>query len=198
MWYKRVETIESGRTCRVTMMRDGKPVAYGEAVERLRDDEGGFRARLIGALAEAPFAAYFWELPPVTRSRATRPFEFVFTESPVLVRIPADASSFEDHFRRVPAGARVAVFPSLGGDATLVVPCPRAPRTVYPHLAAFARNAPAAQQHAFWRRVGDEVATRLDDRPLWLSTSGLGVPWLHVRLDSRPKYYSFAPYRRPE
>mmetsp|Transcript_9405 Transcript_9405/g.21189 ORF Transcript_9405/g.21189 Transcript_9405/m.21189 type:complete len:541 (+) Transcript_9405:444-2066(+) len=27
--------------------------------------------------------------------------------------------------------------------------------------------------------------------PVWLSTSGMGVPWLHVRLDSSPKYYTY-------
>ncbi|MGI9175867.1 MAG: DUF6940 family protein [Rhodothermales bacterium] len=25
---------------------------------------------------------------------------------------------------------------------------------------------------------------------MWLSTAGGGVSWLHVRLDSRPKYYA--------
>ena len=30
---------------------------------------------------------------------------------------------------------------------------------------------------------------------LWVSTSGLGVYWLHVRLDSYPKYYQHAPYK---
>jgi hypothetical protein len=29
----------------------------------------------------------------------------------------------------------------------------------------------------------------------WVSTSGLGVPWVHVRLDERPKYFQFGPYR---
>jgi hypothetical protein len=48
------------------------------------------------------------------------------------------------------------------------------------------------------RATGAAVAARLSARPLWLSTSGLGVAWLHVRLDSRPKYYSYAPYRRSE
>jgi hypothetical protein len=43
--------------------------------------------------------------------------------------------------------------------------------------------------------VGDAVARRLSSAPLWLSTSGLGVAWLHVRLDERPKYYTHAPYR---
>ena len=32
---------------------------------------------------------------------------------------------------------------------------------------------------------------------VWLSTNGLSTAWLHVRLDSRPKYYHFMPYRKP-
>jgi len=35
---------------------------------------------------------------------------------------------------------------------------------------------------------------RLADTPLWLSTAGLGVSWLHVRLDTRPKYYRHRVY----
>ena len=30
----------------------------------------------------------------------------------------------------------------------------------------------------------------------WLSTEGSGVPWLHVRMDSSPKYYHYDAYRR--
>ncbi len=35
---------------------------------------------------------------------------------------------------------------------------------------------------------------RVGDRPTWLSTAGHGVAWLHVRLDTRPKYYRYTPY----
>jgi hypothetical protein len=31
-------------------------------------------------------------------------------------------------------------------------------------------------------------------QPIWLSTAGMGVAWLHIRLDERPKYYSHKPY----
>ena len=44
----------------------------------------------------------------------------------------------------------------------------------------------------------DELATlsgRIQDRPLWLSVAGGGVPWLHVRIDDRPKYYRYDSYR---
>jgi hypothetical protein len=62
-------------------------------------------------------------------------------------------------------------------------------------MAAFIRDAPEAQKHELWQAVGAAMAARLDARPVWLSTAGMGVSWLHIRLDSRPKYYGFAPYR---
>lgn len=36
------------------------------------------------------------------------------------------------------------------------------------------------------------------NRAVWFSTSGLGIAWLHFRLDSTPKYYSFAPYKQQQ
>lgn len=29
---------------------------------------------------------------------------------------------------------------------------------------------------------------------VWLSTSGLGVYWLHFRIDARPKYYQYSEF----
>ena len=38
-----------------------------------------------------------------------------------------------------------------------------------------------------------------NSRPVWLSTSGMGVPWLHMRLDQVPKYYTYEPFaQHPE
>jgi hypothetical protein len=36
---------------------------------------------------------------------------------------------------------------------------------------------------------------RLNNKPVWLSTAGAGVAWLHIRLDDRPKYYGYTPFR---
>ena len=33
--------------------------------------------------------------------------------------------------------------------------------------------------------------------PIWLNTAGGGVAWLHIRLDHRPKYYRYLPYKKP-
>ena len=71
----------------------------------------------------------------------------------------------------------------------MVVPCPLADPSAYGHLAAFIRHAPEEQRDALWRRIGEAMAQRVGMKPVWLSTAGAGVSWLHVRLDDRPKYY---------
>jgi hypothetical protein len=52
-----------------------------------------------------------------------------------------------------------------------------------------------AQRYALWEAVGRVAERRLGTAPVWLSTAGAGVSWLHVRLDDRPKYYAFTPYK---
>jgi hypothetical protein len=113
-------------------------------------------------------------------------------DSPEPARRP-DPHAFAKHFPGAQAG--VATFANLGGDALMVVPCPVAEPSAYGHLAAFVRLAPEVQRHALWQSVGEAMARRVGAKPVWLSTAGAGVSWLHVRLDDRPKYYGFAAYR---
>lgn len=69
----------------------------------------------------------------------------------------------------------------------------------YAHLADFIKTAPAVQQLQLWKKLAEETIRRLsslsDGQKLWISTSGLGVSWLHIRLDSVPKYYNYEPYQ---
>jgi len=62
------------------------------------------------------------------------------------------------------------------------------------HLASFLRTAPEPQKQEFWQKIGQVVSAKVGKRPLWLSTAGMGVAWLHARLDSRPKYYGYLTY----
>ena len=112
-------------------------------------------------------------------------------DAPELQR-PADSGDFAEHLM---AASPVVRFANLGGDAEFVVPRPFNGPAAYPHLAAFLRHAPEAQRDALWRTVADAVDAMIGTAPLWLNTAGDGVPWLHVRLDRRPKYYRHAPYR---
>ncbi len=194
-WVTRIEELEHGRVRRVIVLGDGEALSYGEAVEGWRGDED-FRSFFVTLLADAPYDAYFWETPPVTKATLARQFEFIIADSPALAAMRPDTTAFSEHFMRDGA-AGIAAFWNLGRDALLIAPGPPLayPQLAHPHLAAFARSAPMALQHAFWRTIGERLSEQLSDRPSWLSTCGLGIAWLHVRIDTRPKYYTHRPYR---
>jgi hypothetical protein len=188
---------------------DESPVASAVTRWRLLDEAGcalSFAQVIRGWCASEPFRdfwvaslrairleAYCWECPPVDDHSVRRPFECVFVPSPSLARMDVDRESFGEHFR---SPCDSATFGNLGGDAVLVAPCPAGPGSDYGHLAQFTRTAPPEQQHAFWRAVGEAMEARVGAAPTWLSTAGHGVAWLHVRLDSRPKYYRHSGYMR--
>lgn len=65
----------------------------------------------------------------------------------------------------------------------------------YVHLANFIRMAEEEQRRALWQSLALALKTWVPQRKTWLSTSGLGISWLHVRLDQRPKYYYHKAYK---
>ncbi len=142
-----------------------------------------------------PYEACYWETPPVTSPTRDLAFEYVAVDAPRLARLAPDPLPFQEHFAAAGVGSQVITFDNLGGDAVLVVPVEIGPAKAYPHLSSFMRLAPLDQQHAFWHTAAATLQQRLGQRPVWLSTAGLGVAWLHLRLDSIPKYYSYNPYR---
>lgn len=148
------------------------------------------RAFCLELLRAAPFAAYRWELPALTRDSLGWPLEFAFIDCPMLERA-VDCEAFSEHFGEPP----VATFSNLGGDAILVAPRPQGDSRVFGHLGAFVRSAPDPLCHELLGAVGRAFAARVSERPVWLSTAGMGVAWLHVRLDDFPKYYAHQPYR---
>lgn len=171
-------------------LRDGDDVTDFAGVVRRWMTDAKFRSSWQAALRAVPFEAYAWECPPITATSASRPFECVFVSSPSLAHMTPEPEVFAEHFR---GGCEAVTFRNLGGDAVLVAPCPDAGE--FTHLARFAATASPARSDAFWKAVGTATQARLGDRPVWLSTAGLGVGWLHARLDDRPKYYRHAPYR---
>ena len=88
-----------------------------------------------------------------------------------------------------------ASFPIWGVDAIMILPSPVDADSSYSHLLAFLETAPTTQLHTLWQLVGESAMHRLDEPPVWLNTAGGGVSWLHVRLDDKPKYYVYRPYR---
>ncbi len=167
-------------------------LSFSQVFEHWRIDEG-FRTFWNASLRQAAFESYCWECPPVTLRDHSRAFECVLVSSPLLAGTQPDPEPFAEHFR---PDCETVMFESLGKDALLVAPCPGGRGENLAHLASFVATASEARASALWKAVGHALELRIGVQPTWLSTAGLGVPWLHVRLDTRPKYYRHAPYKR--
>lgn len=168
------------------------PLTHIEALRQLESSED-FRAAFIRVLHNVPFQAFRWETPPLTTATLDQPFQFVCIDSPWLQMAP-DLVSFRRQFSQAGPG-EILAFDNLGGDAVLVVPSPVTGAEDFSHLAAFTRSADLTTQHSFWKQVAATFAASIKEAPLWLSTAGGGVAWLHVRIDSYPKYYAYKPFR---
>lgn len=191
IWSLQSQPLETGEGVRWRLDQNGTAASFGAVLAAWRED-GSFRERWSQWLAEHDATAFRWELPALTAARFKRPFECVLVTDESLAR-PADARSFQEHFA---LGANpVVVFENLRRDATLVVPRPLTPDAAFTHLADFVRTAAIDQRQNFWKVVGQTFERLSGPQPLWLSTAGAGIPWLHVRIDQRPKYYAYAPYR---
>ncbi len=177
--------------------RDEQGLTYAEVLRLWQADEG-FRQYFIQLIRDSGLQASFWETPPISVETLERPFEMVLGPSPGLLRVQPEAATFADQFRSHPAHETVLSFANLGGDAELIVPRPLQPTDDYAHLMRFLHNAPPAQVHALWQEVGQRAEALLSPRPRWISTAGMGVYWLHVRIDTRPKYYRYEPYKRDQ
>ncbi|HEX3432076.1 MAG TPA: hypothetical protein VHT03_14440 [Rhizomicrobium sp.] len=194
-WTVERETAKPETSAKIVIKSHERAMTFDEVIAGWRKD-AAFRAFYCATLAAAPYPAFLWEMPPIRRGQTDIPYEFMLIRSDSLAHMAPDTQAFAAQFRTT--SNFVATFPNLGRDAVLVAPEQVAASAAYAHLAAFVRSAPQTQQHELFRAVGDAVHDfiRMYDTRVWISTSGLGIPWLHVRLDTVPKYYQHQPYAR--
>ena len=96
--------------------------------------------------------------------------------------------AFKEHIKKS-NNKYVTTFPNLNGDTILIVPIPR-PGKNYATLKDFVDNAPKIQQKEFWKKVAQVSKKQMKKfESVWVSAHGLGVPYLHIRVCSMPKYY---------
>ena len=176
---------------------DGCSLSFKQVMELWADvpsDGSLFRGFHCQVLSDIPFAAYKWETPVVDTARQDRPFEFVALNAPHLDR-PQDQTAFQNKFDDTDDDKLTIAFPNLGKNAVLVVPRPSGSDVNYCHLASFLSTCSASEESSLWRQVGLSMLERISNKPVWLSTAGGGVAWLHIRLDDRPKYYGYREFR---
>jgi len=201
-----------------------KELSVEDWIRLVSDPSSSDLARsLTNILKEAPYEAYRFETPGVSSETVsgTR-FVFVLVEDADLARFAAtpDPNTFADYLSSPSCESdgdsdplAGCIFTNLGGDATLVAPRDWSPESspsmyssCYGHIANFVRGAPEQQVLQMWNTLGKTLGEKLlkpstsssveTSKPLWFSTAGDGVAWLHFRLDSRPKYYHYGAFRK--
>lgn len=192
MWTIKETVIEPDQVFQYHLYQEEHLLKTQEVIQ-LWINDASFRTFYTNILTNNPFEAFFWEHPPIDTSYLHQSYEFVLVKSNALATLhQAQRGAFREHFK---ANQLVVCFDNLRKDASLIVPTPLAADQVYIHLAAFVRQAPKEQLDAFWKVLGQQYLANISMDKKWLSTSGLGVHWLHVRIDARPKYYTFRDYR---
>lgn len=191
MW--RIETFDEvrGKVLKGHVFEGSQAISFRSFYQSLQQDEAR-REAWSQYLKGLPFLGYRWETPKLTSDNADTQYEFVIVESPELLH-RHNSSSFENNLSSASPGGVVS-FPNLSGDAQMVVPVPITPDCDFGHLAVFQKNAGHDQIHRLWTEVGRVVLASIKAEPIWVNTAGAGVPWLHVRVDTRPKYYHYRPY----
>jgi hypothetical protein len=194
--WESIRIIETGSIIKKKIRNTDIELKTSEVFELLSTSES-FRTFFTSTLISNSFGAFFWEVPPISITSLGHPFEFVQTNAPPLMGVLPDPNPFSNQFKAVNL-PMVLSFENLGGDALLIVPAPISKEACYGHLASFLRGAPINQVHSFWKTAAELVFTKISTSPIWLSTAGLGVSWLHLRIDSRPKYFRYEPYKHPD
>lgn len=192
MWSEQTDVIEKDKIIHYRLFSKDRAISFSKLLQLWQQDES-FVDYFNGLLASSPWPAFFWELPSLSCKRLGADAEFVLVNSPELAVASPDPLAFDTYFEK--SHGMVTSFDNLGGDAKLLVPLPHSVVHHYTHLATFVREAPQRQRRVFWRELGDLVQAYISEDAFWLSTSGLSVSWLHVRLDSIPKYYQHTPYK---
>ncbi len=171
---------------------DNTPISHHRFLELL-NGSGDFRTFYNAFLAESGYEAFLWENKPVTSHNLEEQYECNILDSPYLAGKAPDTETFRQYFEE---SKNVVTFLNLGRDARLIVPCPQQDKSTYPHIGTFVRNGNKQQIDDFWRITAEQMLSHIGEQPRWLSTSGLGVFWLHARIDSKPKYYQTVEYKQ--
>ena len=165
-------------------------------VFKLWQDSEDFVSFYTTLLKDIDYPAFFWEHPGLTPQFLDKPYEFVLQNSRHLDDRMVNENAFSKYIHE---DSLVVDFFNLGKDARMVVPTKKGDSTIYKHLAVFVRNANKEQVEAFFKLIGKVALEQINKEPMiWLNTAGQGVIWLHVRMDTRPKYYKTKTYRKPD
>jgi hypothetical protein len=183
--------VVSADIVRYEIYQSNQPLSF-RAVFQLWQSSPEFVLFYTTTLKDSGFPAFCWEHPALRSSYLDLPYECIVQRSRLLEQLSVDEHTFQKYIHTTDL---VVDFQNLGNDARLVVPTKQSKANTYNHLGRFIQLGSSAQIAAVFEQVGKVVLEELNHKQvIWLNTAGLGVIWLHIRLDTYPKYYKTDDY----
>lgn len=156
----------------------------------------------LSLLANKTFALYFseciiefskgfpicLEIPCInSKNFSNSIFECCVIISPDLDNLDVDPVTFSKYFT-----GKNDIVSFFNLDKSSILISPKSDGKNYKHLYSFLVNSTKDKIAELWYLVSKEAKKLVDSGTnVWISTSGYGVGWLHIRIDQKPKYYKF-------
>ena len=186
---------QSEHSIRFRLKKEDKYLTFKEVFE-LWINNTAFTSFYTKAILKLDYEAFYWEHPAINAAFLEKKYECVLQRSKPLEHLKINNKAFEEHIST--QNIFVTDFLNLGKNARLIVPTKRTEEEIYNHLGKFIRYAESKQVIAVFKRVGQKMLEEIKkDELIWLNTAGLGVIWLHIRMDAKPKYYKTKTYKNP-
>jgi hypothetical protein len=177
-----------------------KKINIGEACSFLINESDEFRIYCSELMKNVPYAGFMFAITKIHDLRKDLDKDFIIyvKSNPVFARMKADPSAYSEHFR---GKWRWKDIPNLSGDALLLIP--NKPKggnyDKYANISNFFKEASISEISELFKAIGIFLEDSINfdcvrllpgnkKHSLYINTHGLGVPWIHVRFDTNPKY----------
>ncbi len=144
-----------------------------------------FRSTCTQILQSVPYPDYVWYLCKIGKGCEVNPFKFTVKQT--VFDCKEDPKTFD----AVNFDKSMNIIPNLSKNALLLVPkYLKTEKRCYSSISKFMRYGPPNQVDDFWKALADILTYPVN---AWISTHGHGVCYLHLRIDSQPKYLNWVP-----
>jgi len=131
-----------------------------------------------------PNKPFMWKCKPVSKLSDKFTYQFKIAKFPLI----QDLNSFSEHFKKYKKSNKVINFYNLSKSTQLIVPYPNENKN-YSHFQLFLQNASNEQQANLWKKIGNVLIEEINNNTkIWLSTHGLGINYIHIRIKASPDY----------
>lgn len=186
---------QNENTVRFRLKKDSQNLSFKEVFE-LWSSDLEFVKFYKNELIKLNYKAFYWEHPAIKKEFLEKKYECILQRARSLEHLPSNENAFSEYIHSMD---QVVDFMNLGKNARLVVPTKKTNQEIYNHLGKFIRFAEDEQIIEVFKRTGVTILEEVEKTKLiWLNTAGLGVIWLHIRMDTRPKYYKTKKYKNPD